>query len=65
MIRFLGLELDRAQIVYLIVLAVTLFAVFLLKAKHTGKGARSWGVAVAGVSGFMCALWGVLKFTGH
>jgi hypothetical protein len=62
MIRFLGLELDRAQIVYLIVLAVTLF---LLKAKHTGKGARSWGVAVAGVSGFMCALWGVLKFTGH
>jgi hypothetical protein len=65
MIAFLGLELDGAQIAYLVVLAVTLFAVFLLKAKHTGAGVRGWGVAVAGVSGFMCTLWVVLKFVGY
>jgi hypothetical protein len=59
MIGFLGLELDRGQIAYLIVLAVMLFAVFLLKAKHTGAGVRGLVVAVAGVGGFMCALWGV------
>jgi uncharacterized membrane protein len=62
------MNLDRADITYLIVLAATLFAVWFFKVrKHAEQreSLRAWIVALGIIGGFMGLVLLVLKLAGY
>jgi len=60
------MNLDRAQIVYLFLLAMTLFAVWVFKVRPAGHGGiRGWATALGVIGVFMGAVLVVLKLAGY